>query len=150
MVAFGAHALQAAFSGAFFLAFVQKVYLEGVALDREHVGELLSCSLYLGRHTPVVIMRRAVPRDSDVHRLIIEELKWSHVALRPWGDEIPIQCPLCGALGSLKCKQAGSGVTESFCSVPGCRYKVVHTKPDHWKTIRSGEGGQWSIVQRVL
>ena len=74
VVAFGAHALQAAFSGAFFLALVQKVYLEGVALDRERVGEMLSCSPYLGRHTPVVIMRRAVPRDSDVHRLIIEEL----------------------------------------------------------------------------
>ncbi|KAI0706561.1 hypothetical protein C8Q76DRAFT_800970 [Earliella scabrosa] len=150
VIAFGAHALQAAFSGSFFLAFVHKVYIEGVNLDREHVGEMLASSPYLGRHTPVVIMRRAIPGEREGQHLVVEEYRWTHPTLRPWGSELPMQCPRCGALASLRCRQLGSGITDTFCSVPSCKFNVEYRKPDHWKTIKSGEGGLWSVVERTV
>ena len=57
-IAFGAESLQVAFTLPFFVAFVFKVYIEGVPFDDAHMGELLSSSVMLARHTTVYVFMR--------------------------------------------------------------------------------------------
>ncbi|KAI0691560.1 hypothetical protein C8Q76DRAFT_803105 [Earliella scabrosa] len=97
VIAFGASALQVAFTSPFFLAYVHRVYIEGIRADREHLGEMLSSSPYLARHTSVVIMTRIdeVPLQHDVaapSRLRVEEFIWTHPTIKPWGIRTSCRC----------------------------------------------------------
>ncbi|KAI0710768.1 hypothetical protein C8Q76DRAFT_694785 [Earliella scabrosa] len=92
VLAFGAVAVQAALSVPFFIAFVHKVYIEGSRFDRTHIGELLASSVYLARHTTVVIMTRGVA-----------------------GSQGTLDVADCGALSSLACTVHSKGVIVTTC-----------------------------------
>ncbi|KAI0746120.1 hypothetical protein C8Q76DRAFT_790416 [Earliella scabrosa] len=59
LIAFGASAVQAVLASPFFVAYIHKVYIEGVILDQSHIADMLTSALYMARHTPVFIMTRA-------------------------------------------------------------------------------------------
>ena len=148
VITLAAPEVQAALCASFYLAFVHKVYLDGVTPDRAHFGEMLAGCIHMARHTSIVVMRReAHPQGgrTDASVLLVEEYKWSHSTLRPWGNEVPIQCPTCGALGSLKSKSGEKGFILVKCINASCRYVAKHSKPDDWQTIKSGEGGTWAV-----
>ncbi|KAI0735634.1 hypothetical protein C8Q76DRAFT_690230 [Earliella scabrosa] len=140
---FAAHA---ALGAPFFVAFVHRVYIEGVPLDEAHLGDLLGSSLYLARHTPVIVLTRSSAERTareDVVSLTVTQYLWSHPTIRPWGSALPLQCPTCGGLSSFKCTQGPGGATVSTCLVPGCMYKRTYEKPATVNFLKGGEGGRW-------
>ena len=152
VIAFGAAALQAALSAHFFVVFVHKIYIEGVLLDRHHVGEILNSSVYIARHSSVVVMsypfRKPIPLASGY--LHIDEYAWTHPSIRPWGQELPLQCPSCGALASLRARSTGGGRIDARCSRDACGNALHFLQPEDWRTIKGGEGGAWSIRPSTL
>ena len=141
VLAFGAVAVQAALSVPFFIAFVHKVYIEGSRFDRTHIGELLASSVYLARHTTVVIMTRGVAGSQGT--LDVAEYVWAHPTIQPWGHELPLQCPSCGALSSLACTVHSKGVIVTTCRAHSCEYQREYMKDASWTLVKSGEGGRW-------
>ena len=141
VLAFAAVAVQAALSVPFFIAFVHKVYIEGARLDRTHIGELLASSVYLARHTSVVIMVRQ--GSASLCALDVAEYIWAHPTIQPWGHELPLQCPSCGALSSLACTVHAKGVVITTCRARSCDYKREYVKDASWTMVKSGEGGRW-------
>ena len=155
VLAFGAEGVQACLTAPFFLMFVHKVYLEGVNADQQHIGDILASAGHLGRHTSVLLMRHrwgpaqgAQTIAAASKKLVIEDYRWTHSTLRPWGTEIPIQCPTCGALGSLKCKQGQHGAVIVRCHGQDCKYTHTHEKPREWQLVHGGDGGSWAVSTR--
>ena len=143
-VAFGASVIQSAFCAPFFLAFVHKIYLEGMRMDRDHMGELLAPSIFLGRHTSVIILTRqgtSHPAET-LGPLQQHEYVWSHPTIRPFGVELPVQCPLCGSLASLRCR-ATEELVRVRCGSKNCSFVHTYSRPPGLTMIKSGEGGQW-------
>ena len=134
VIAFGSAALQAALSVHFFMAFVHKIYIEGVALDRSHIGELLTSSLYLARHSSVVVMgfasRKPIQRSPGY--LQIDHYTWTHKTIRPWGSDMPLQCSTCGSLASLQARTTNGGVVEAKCSRSACGHSLRFEQPHEW------------------
>ena len=149
---FGATGVQACLTTPLFVMFVHKVYLEGVTPDHHHVGEILASSPHVARHTSVVLMRRpsrlTVDSSSASDKLVVDEFRWTHPTLRPWGAEVPIQCPTCGAVSSLKSKQHHGGAIVVACQAQGCEYTLTHTKPAELQLIHGGDGGTWTVCTR--
>ena len=143
-IAFGATVVQSAFCAPFFLAFVHKIYLEGVRMDRDHIGELLATSIFLGRHTSVITLTRPRARHDQEFLAPLEqkEYVWCHPTIRPFGAELPLQCPACGTLGSLRCRGTDDLVRVRCCT-KNCPFTQEYSRPQGLRLIKSGEGGQW-------
>ena len=122
VIAFKAVAVQAALVAPFFLVFIHKVVIEGVRWDSHHIADILASSVYLSRHSAVVIMTRHGRDVSVPCSLEVTEYVWTHPRIRPWGSEIPLQCPACGALASLVCRTHAHGTVFTACRGEMCTY----------------------------
>lgn len=100
MFAFATSHLQAVLTVPFFMNFVQRVYLEGVELKEGNVGTVLEQSLFLARHTPIWFFTRATLKND----FALNIFDWSHLTMRPHGEDLGLQCPGCGSLFSRKGK----------------------------------------------
>ena len=145
LVAFGASALQAVLSSPFFVAYIHKVYIEGVNLDHSHIADMLSSALYVARHTPVFIMTRRMPSLADSPGYVDTSFRWSHPTIRPWGSNLPLQCPACGSLASLRTKQVPNGSITTTCLNPSCSEVRTYHRPAEAKVVRNGEVGHWLV-----
>ncbi|OJT06040.1 hypothetical protein TRAPUB_3108 [Trametes pubescens] len=102
---FGFHAesLQPAFTAQLFQTFAHKVWIEGNHFDDTHIGELLSNSVHLGRHTHVILITLLPPEGPSVApRARVAEYFWTLKTYKPWGWPMPIQCPVCFSIMCLR------------------------------------------------
>ena len=145
LVAFGASALQAVLSSPFFVAYIHKVYIEGVTLDHSHIADMLSSALYIARHMPVFIMTCQLCAPADSTGYADASFRWSHPTIRPWGCNLPLQCPACGSLASLRSKQGVKGSITTTCLNPTCCEVRTYHRPADAKVVKNGEVGHWLV-----
>ena len=143
LLAFGATAVQAVLTTPFFVAYVHKAYIEGVTLDESHIGDMLSSALYVARHTPVFMMNRSGEPLGEKSSYRCVSYTWSHPTIRPWGSHLPLQCPGCGALASLRCKQLDKGTIATTCMNTRCEERRIYPKPADVRVVKHGEVGHW-------
>ncbi|RPD67677.1 hypothetical protein L226DRAFT_577046, partial [Lentinus tigrinus ALCF2SS1-7] len=144
VIAFGASAVQACFTGSFFMSFATSVLIEGVVLDNTHLARLLDTSTLLARHTSVLIFARQ--RAGDDH-LQVKEYTWSHKCIQPWGQVLPMQCPECGSIYSFVVKSAHDGHQHARCSIKGCSYVTIFTSMG---PRSPSEENMWRDVKPVI
>ncbi|TFK77558.1 hypothetical protein K466DRAFT_608040 [Polyporus arcularius HHB13444] len=142
VVCFGAAALQACMSVPFFMSFVSSVYIDGVNLDHTHFARLLSCASMLNRHSTVLLYARKTP---DQPALQLNKYRWSHKTVRPWGEELPLQCPECGSIASLKIKAGQGADLHGTCEMTGCPFTRTYTRPNGHTAVKSVEQGAWLV-----
>ena len=142
LIAFGASAVQAVLATPFFVAYIHKVYIEGVILDYSHIADMLSSALYMARHTPVFLMTRS-GRGTDQTTYKKTWFTWSHPTIRPWGRQLPLQCAACGSLASLRCKQMEHGSIATTCLNTSCGDVRTYHRAPEMTVVRNGELGHW-------
>ena len=142
--AFQTIALQAALTVPFFTAYAHKVLIEGYTFNSNHIGGILASSIYLGRHSRLIVFTRD---DLEKAHLTMYEYTWTHHRIRPNGDDLGRQCPDCGALHSMETKTLNN-VIVAMCSNPACKYKSEHHRPKNAKMVSHREAGQ--LMVRVL
>ena len=138
--AFSAKIVQPVLTVPFFVIFAHWILLEGSSLDNTRVSAILDCSVYLGRHGPIVIFTR----KSDSNELVAHKYIWSHPTMRPHGEDPGIQCKTCGAITSRHgiVKEGG----KIFNSCTRCDTTVIYEHPRNARALKpSGEGGRWMI-----
>lgn len=83
----------------------------------EHV---LKESAHLGMHTGVVHFSLGDQGDANV--LEVVKYVWAHRDYQPWGVELPMQCPQCGAVQKWASVQTRDGGYMYECVYPRCGY----------------------------
>ncbi|KAI6039498.1 hypothetical protein EDC04DRAFT_2603159 [Pisolithus marmoratus] len=54
---------------------------------------LNDCAM-LGRHSNIIVMMwRSQGENMEVGKLVVEKLVWTDKFIRPWGNNLPVQCP---------------------------------------------------------
>ncbi len=142
VVCFGAAALQAPLTVPFFMGFAISVYIEGIRLEHTHFTKLLGSASMLNRHTTVLLYARVA---ADEPALQLSNYKWSHKTVRPCGEELPLQCPDCGCLASLKIKTGPGNELRGTCEQKGCDFSRTYALLDGYKMVKSVEQGGWLV-----
>ncbi|RPD52090.1 hypothetical protein L227DRAFT_618104 [Lentinus tigrinus ALCF2SS1-6] len=140
VIAFGAHAVQAYFTSSFFTCYATTILIEGVFLNDTHFARLLQASPLLTRHSSVLLFTR---QDSSKGLLHVKEFRWGHPTIQPYGNALPLQCPMCGRIYTWAFKAGKNGEQRVRCNGPGCGYSFQYTKGADQIPIRSGELGTW-------
>ncbi|RPD52045.1 hypothetical protein L227DRAFT_568855, partial [Lentinus tigrinus ALCF2SS1-6] len=113
VIAWGAAAVQACYTGSFFISFATTVLIERMPLSHAIVARLLDSSTLLARHTSMLLWTRRSSTDKDLHA---NEYIWSHPRIQPWGNKLPMQCPDCRAIYTFKVKSVHDAETKAFCT----------------------------------
>lgn len=141
VIAFAATAVQAVLTGPFFISFAYRVYIEGVPLSDSTISTLLDQSIFLGRHTAVWIFSRHP--SSIAGTLTVSVYKWTEETIRPYGEDIGLQCTACGGLSCRK----GSADDQFTITVKceSCTFAFKVKRPEgQVKLKRKGEKGIWT------
>ncbi|TFK79028.1 hypothetical protein K466DRAFT_606454 [Polyporus arcularius HHB13444] len=142
VVCFGAAALQVPLTVPFFMGFAISVYIEGVNLDHSHFTRLLSSASMLNHHTTVVLYTR-VAANQPV--LLLNNYRWSHHTVWPYGEELPLQCPDCSLLASLKIKAGQGDKLHGTCEQKGCGFSCAYALSEGYKVVKAIEQGAWLV-----
>ncbi|KAI0353448.1 hypothetical protein OH77DRAFT_1512802 [Trametes cingulata] len=126
LLAFQAGAFQAALATSFFIGYMLRFVLEGVTFSEVQLGNVLAQSHDLGRHSRVIVMSP----DGDGGAVTVAEYFWTSPTIRPYGTNIPPQCPACHALSTFKISHDSANKTTSTrCQEPGCTYSSTYEPP---------------------
>ena len=99
--AFTQASLQGSLLGTFFINYATQYYIEHVPLmQRNMMCELIASTVHVQHHTNIVVLQR-----DDNGQLDVMELVWS-LKMCLVGQELPMQCPECGCLYSMKTRQS--------------------------------------------
>ena len=140
MFTFAATHLQAVLTVPFFMNFVQRVYLDGGDLKPHNMGTLFDNSLFLARHSPIWFFSRACLD----HKLTLEVYDWTHLTMRPYGEDIGLQCPGCGSLSSRKGTLMKDDIILVTCDKADCPWsKAFYPPMTGVKKLTLGENGRW-------
>lgn len=137
LLAFEAKSFQAALALPFFIAYVYKFVIENVHFDDTQLGNILSQSIYLGRHSKVVVMTTAPASP----RVEVTEYKWSSRSVRPWGEDLPVQCNTCKALFTMRTTTMPDGGIVARCTQK-CGNSILFAPPTD-KVVLKGVQGTW-------
>ena len=144
--AFKADAIQASVVGPLFMTFAHRHLIEGATLANNHaqLGELVASAPYLARHSSIVFYIHSHEVTEKKVRTVKEsafiEVGWTHVRIRPAGQDVPLQCEDCGALLSHKVtersddKNAGT-YYERKCNVQGCKHYAKWEADKDWEEV---------------
>jgi len=107
-----------------------RVVVEGFKVDK-FMDNLIKSAPIVGRHTSIVHI-------SDTDKGIAGVCYvWAPRALQPWGNPLPVQCPVCLAVRSFKKWTVGTNNTISFTceGINGngitCNEVLFFHKPDN-------------------
>ncbi|KAI1782347.1 hypothetical protein LXA43DRAFT_1104222 [Ganoderma leucocontextum] len=129
MFCFGATHLQAVLTVPFFMNFAQRVLLEGMELKTDNIG-----------NTPIWFFSRATLKND----FNIDVYDWTHLTMRPHGEDIGLQCPGCGSLSSRKGTLTNDNVIVVACEKAGCVWSKTFAPPTTGiKKLTLGEKGRW-------
>jgi hypothetical protein len=76
---------------------------------------------------------------------------WSHVARRPWGMDVGLQCTGCYCLCPWSKPIVNQGVVVISCKF--CRKQLTYSKPANleWEgSMMEVGGGEWYVVHRLV
>lgn len=123
----------------------QRVIIEGYDVS-VFIGPLLASSPIVGRHTSVIHL---IPSPDGVQG---RKYIWAHPDLRPWGRDLPPQCPKCGSFKPWgKKKKRGDGSYSFQCEYGhGCMGVFISTAPkQEYTTIPNSEwlSFEWPLVK---
>lgn len=122
-----------------------KHYIEGVTLDHAKIAELLQSALFMHRHTAVLMMTRQAPVGSADDSMASVEFKWHHPTIRPWGNEVPRQCPECGRLGFMKFNQ-DRHIINIQCKADDCSFSMSYVRARDTDSVKVGNLGEWMVA----
>lgn len=98
---------------------------------------MLSQSLYLGRHSKVIVMSS----PDSWETLTVAEYIWSSRGSRPWGEVLPVQCVDCSALRTYDVDDK-KGIYVATCTEDGCS-SVLEFKKREGDVVLKGVEGNW-------
>lgn len=130
-IAFTAVRFQPAFTSHLLFAFVEQVLIERFPI-RYAFPHMLGQSNKLGRHTDIVLMMKDAPGEG----LKVIRYAWTHIDNRPWGQYLPIQCPVCGLVDAWR-SASKSRVYTFECTNDRCRKTLTFKQP----------AGSWMLMQ---
>jgi hypothetical protein len=110
-----------------FLDISQATILEGLDAS-SFVETLVASSPTIARLTAMVHLKRG-----KEDQMIGTQYAWAHPAMRPWGQELPVQCPDCRSIRSFSRRRGGDPDIHKFI----CRGK--HVDGSSCTTIRTFE-----------
>ena len=151
--AFKADAVQASVVSPLFMTFAHRHLIEGATLHDNYaqLGELVTSAPLLARHSSVVFYIHShqvtVNKVRTVKESAFIEVGWSHLRMRPVGEDVPMQCEKCGSLVSLRVtehsehKKAGK-YYERRCERQGCKHYAKLVPDKEWQ-VGPGDKGKW-------
>ncbi|KIJ57569.1 hypothetical protein HYDPIDRAFT_34976 [Hydnomerulius pinastri MD-312] len=137
----------------FLVSLTKSFVIKGFSF-REAIVHSLSLSGQLGGHSNVLIIGLA--RDGHRIKVDVTKYSWAQLDTRPWGQDLPLQCPQCGTpLPWARAKQGESYVFE--CRFLSCGwdakkrtrmrppFRFAISRPDHIKMLPLGKktGAGW-------
>lgn len=132
-IAFTAPRFQPSFTSHLLLAFVELVLIERVSISHAF-PHMLGQSNKLGRHTDIILMLT----ETLAGGLGVTKYSWANIDHRPWGQNLPIQCPECGLVNSWRsASKAGAYLFE--CMKDGCRKLLRFDKPANARMLMQGK-----------
>ena len=130
--------------------------IEGRAEVGTFLWQCLQQSIGLRQHTRVIILHGV--SNSGYQAVRADEFFWYSVKVAPGGISLPVQCPTCGRLMSLKTSTNRrmpdmEAVVTISCSVKECVFQLVRTMPpgttypsiDDKRTASEG----WACVEGI-
>ena len=130
---------QPCLASSFLLGVGQQFLLEDIKL-LTCFERLLPNETVLCRQTDIAYIRKS---ESEV---LGSRYAWAHGDVKPWGQELPVQCRGCGSIRNwLGTKSGGKYVFD--CKTQSCETKLVFSPPEHMKWIgKSASGGRWLVL----
>lgn len=143
LIGFTAAELHPCLTTSFVVGYAQAVLVEKHGVEQS-LQRLLPSLSTVCRHTNVVHLWR------DGMDLQGCRYDWVHSKIRPWGNDLPVQCGQCGHVRSWVTAQADHGAVIVACKTPGCPVKNTFNRED--KNWFGGEvsGGRWIKVDFVI
>jgi hypothetical protein len=143
IVAFTAHPFHPPLILPFILEYGQHVLVQqhNLPLAFEHI---LPYANQLYRHTNIILICKT---ESGTRG---QKLIWTHPILRPWGNEIPIQCGKCCGINTWCKPYKYRGDILIYCTKQGCENYIQFSPPVPVEILKwfgpSVSGGQWLVI----
>ena len=150
---FSTKELQPTLTTLFFYAFVHHVLIERTPLTQHNIATLLDHAVFIARHTPlfhfyVDTKAKWSLGEPATRELTVVEYKWTHETMRPDGQDIGLQCPGCGSLGSRAGKKKITSKTDRrvviWCKRTDCDWQETYTIAENVRDLKTGENGVWT------
>jgi hypothetical protein len=141
LIAFTAAEFHAALITPFFIDFTHRILIEGYSLNSSMKAMLSATSqTHLARHTSVVHMQLEAETSTVGSTLYV----FAHPKWRPWGNRLPIACPICASPHSWS-DVIKKGSTYSYvCRREGCSGWCSFPKPEGFEICTpEANGGRW-------
>ncbi|KAJ8597852.1 hypothetical protein M405DRAFT_211 [Rhizopogon salebrosus TDB-379] len=136
VVAFTALHFQPSFLCHFLTAYAELIIIERFTI-REAFPEILGQSYRIGMHTDVILLTTSRVNSSATLRCT--RYTWAHATARPWGFNLPSQCPLCGCIDQWKRIHGLDSGTYIFeCIYEGCDQRYTFSCPTGAKLLKPG------------
>jgi len=118
------------------IGYAQSVLVEKYGVE-ESLRRLLPTLSVICHHTDIVHMERKGTVMYGHHYV------WCHKDIRPWGQNLPVQCERCGHTRSWDCSEGPSGTRLIRCVTPSCNNRFS-VKARQGKWFGSGvDDGRW-------
>jgi hypothetical protein len=135
-VTFTGSDFQPCLASRFLLGVCQQFLLEDIELST-CFERLLPNENVLCRQTDIAYIRKS---ESEI---LGSRYSWAHGDVRPWGQELPVQCQGCGRIRNWSGTKSG-GKYVFDCKTQSCETKLVFSPPERMKWIgKSASGGRW-------
>jgi hypothetical protein len=124
-------------ASSFLLGYGQHVLLEKMKPET-CFERLLPVAYPLTRQTDLIYVRTDKEKD-----IIGSRYLWVHEEVKPWGQDLPVQCSRCGRVRNwLFSKSKGNCIFS--CKDPKCEEKLVFSPPEKMAWVGIGiSGGRW-------
>jgi len=149
MVAFTAPELHAVLTAHFFVDYTMRVVIEGFTLQQSFKSLLTSSAQSnFTRHTNIV----SIYHDQSSSTLVADSYIFTHPKLRPWGQRLPISCPLCSSLHSWSDPTRNQSTIIFACTATGCPGLCSFPKPEGIEIVGKEmiNGGRWMVRSRQV
>lgn len=142
LIAFTAAQLQPCLTVGFILAYAQQVLVEKFNV-LSFMRNILPTSASICRHTDIV---HICPLPEGGHRG--SRYVWVHSKIRPWGRQLPVQCPGCGCIRPWE--STSQGLVELF-GCQHCNHRLTFSEPQLKYNWIGGAvfGGRWLSVEHL-
>src|SRR5882724_5527332 len=142
LISFTADQLQPCLTVGFILAYAQQVLVEKFNV-LSFMQNILPTSTSICHHTNIV---HIFPLPEGEHRGT--RYVWVHTKIRPWGHQLPVQCPECWCIRPWV--STSQGLVESF-GCEHCNHWLTFVEPPEKYNWLGGVvfGGRWLAVEHL-
>lgn len=145
---FDAERLQLVTTIPFLMSVLDSTLVQGFHVQSAVRYALNDCGM-LGRHSNIILMLWQ-------EKVVVEKFVWTDKFIRPWGQQLPAQCPQCysiqkweagcsGQTYSYECKNPGCGKDTQGTSQPPQTYTICMSKGATKLTQGKGQTSSWLL-----